>query len=87
MARKIIVAALLALGVYVSSYVLLVTPKHLVFYGGVGPWSLEADFRIGGDLAKLAYRPLEVIDRKLRPDIWTFDFDRNVIPPAVVDRR
>ena len=58
---------------YVGLFYLTVVPMPHFFMSGVGPWEKRAEYRVGGELAQVAFRPMEEIDRRLRPDAWLHD--------------
>jgi hypothetical protein len=71
-AAPIIAAVLLLLPVlYVGSYLALVEPQPPAF-SSKGPFSLTRvyPFRIRSRWLATFYRPLEQIDRHLRPEAW-----------------
>jgi hypothetical protein len=55
---------------YVGLFYLLVVPTPPWFMTGVPPWNKHAEYRVGGELARIAFLPMERIDRHLRPDAW-----------------
>jgi hypothetical protein len=71
-AAPIIVAILLLLPLlYVGSYLLLVE-QGTMFGSGRGPWSIPDDYRVGGEVAKWVFYPLNQLDRRLRPAHWQY---------------
>lgn len=66
----LIVAIVLLLlpGLYVVSYLALVTPQTvMVAPSGV---LITSNYRVGHRAAPVVFLPLELIDRKLRPQVW-----------------
>jgi hypothetical protein len=74
----IIAALLLLLPVlYVGSYLALIVPERFVtaLAAGVIETDVRAEYRLGGDIAKGFFWPLEKIDRKVRLRVWNFSID------------
>jgi hypothetical protein len=55
---------------YVVVYLLLVTRMPNVSFTGKGPWRRPAEYRFGGSVSERFFRPVHVIDRQLRPNVW-----------------
>jgi hypothetical protein len=78
-ATTIVVSGLLTATLYVGSYLALVVPEGRVYLDrigdvGNGPFTIHAvsNYRAGGEWAERIFLPLELIDRKLRPNAWKF---------------
>ena len=66
------VVALLALVGYPSAYLALVQ-RDLRSTGPYGDYPMEETYRVGGGKARVFFLPLNVLDRKLRPEYWGGD--------------
>jgi hypothetical protein len=64
----IIAAVLLLIGLYVSSYLLLV--ERVVIIGDLISLEHSVTYSVGGEYAQTLFGPLHAIDRKLRPTYW-----------------
>jgi hypothetical protein len=62
----IILTTAVLLGVYVAGYYLLVEPICIV--DPKEHW--EPEYRWGGIAAEVAFHPVNLLDRRLRPDVW-----------------
>ena len=71
-APLIIVAALLAPTAYVATYAGLSSPRErLVMHSdGICRPGHGTSYRLGGKVAEKAFKPLEWIDRQVRPKFW-----------------
>jgi hypothetical protein len=74
LSRPVVVEALtvfiLATSVYVGAYFSLVCPTRPVVCSGVGPWRCEARYRFFSNPAEIFWRPMEWVDRRIRPRAW-----------------
>ena len=70
-----ILALLLVPVLYVGSYFALLIPTHLIFSPSPGPARMlvTAHYRYGGQSTERLYWPLEQIDRRARPGMWSED--------------
>lgn len=66
-----VAVALLLSGLYVSSYLPLV--ERDVLRGDLISLEHEVTYRVGGEYAHTLFRPLHVMDRKLRPTYWQWN--------------
>jgi hypothetical protein len=69
--RAIVAALALAVLSYVAGYLLLSDPARCAVghEGGCTTW-VEPNYRVGGDAAEGVFRPLEILDRRVRPAFW-----------------
>lgn len=76
----IVLAAFLALGVYVGAYFALVEPglvevvlnRAITAEGRVRQTSMEVHYKGGAHRVAWIFWPMEQIDRKIRPNEWTY---------------
>lgn len=76
----VLLVALPALVVYAGVYLALVAPglvevvihREVNEAGGVSQTSLETHYKAGTHRVAWVFWPLEQIDRKIRPDQWTY---------------
>jgi hypothetical protein len=66
--QKIMLAAIF----YVAMYAALVSPEEVGFTTGYGPWTfdLKEGYALGGQYYGWFFKPLNLIDRQLRPGTW-----------------
>ena len=76
------------IAVWVSAYFLLLEPTDASSVGlsGQGPWrvSLEPEYRIPLEVVRWVFRPIHMLDRRVRRGVWYAEFDVNgnqVSPP------
>jgi hypothetical protein len=67
--RRVIAAAIVI--AYFGGYFALSRPADQGGgHGGGGSLRKEPTYLIGGEVSETIYRPLEMLDRKLRPSFW-----------------
>lgn len=81
-----IVAIVLLLSplVYLGSYLALAEPHYAVWVGdpSVRPMKIVAHYRLFGQRGRAFFWPLEQIDRKIRPEKWTRNYQQGDYIPA-----
>src|SRR5438552_2991385 len=69
--RALIVTLALILLAYFGGYLVLSTPcRCSMGHGGGGVSWVEPDYRLVGDAGEEFFRPLELLDRRVRPGFW-----------------
>jgi hypothetical protein len=59
---------------YVVLYYANVSPKSSIAFG-YGRFDKVARYKVANTASKIVFRPMEIVDRQLRPNVWTFDID------------
>jgi hypothetical protein len=73
-------ASILA-GVYLASYFVLLNPS---FFSSLNIATRTPKYRFGGAIAKEMFRPVNWMDKRIRPEYWHFSVetvDLNLPPP------